>query len=140
MNSRQFVPPHFLIRIRFSRCILFARLRSTTPAERFAFRDRRMAARAGERTGIDLESRLVVGYRLVRLVQALAQYITDSVELALRRANGLMRLVVVDGDERIFSERFSCHDPRGCELPPDWSGGYVGPWAHQGHDKKAATM
>lgn len=28
--------------------------------------------------------------------------------------------------------RFSCHDPRGCELPPDWSGGYVGPWKHQG--------
>jgi ectoine hydroxylase len=27
--------------------------------------------------------------------------------------------------------RFSCHDPRGCELPPDWSGGYIGPWAHQ---------
>lgn len=27
--------------------------------------------------------------------------------------------------------RFSCHDPRGCELPPDWSGGYVGPWQHQ---------
>jgi ectoine hydroxylase-related dioxygenase (phytanoyl-CoA dioxygenase family) len=27
--------------------------------------------------------------------------------------------------------RFACHDPRGCELPPDWSGGYQGPWAHQ---------
>ncbi|WP_417513165.1 phytanoyl-CoA dioxygenase family protein [Minwuia sp.] len=27
--------------------------------------------------------------------------------------------------------RFSCHDPRGCELPPDWSGGYGGPWKHQ---------
>ncbi|ANK82824.1 MAG: hypothetical protein TEF_19990 [Rhizobiales bacterium NRL2] len=27
--------------------------------------------------------------------------------------------------------RFSCHDPRGCELPPDWSAGYVGPWKHQ---------
>lgn len=27
--------------------------------------------------------------------------------------------------------QFSCHDPRGCELPPDWSKGYVGPWAHQ---------
>lgn len=35
--------------------------------------------------------------------------------------------------------RFSSHDPRGCEMPPDWSGGYVGPWAHQGHDKKKAT-
>lgn len=27
--------------------------------------------------------------------------------------------------------RFACHDPRGCELPPDWSAGYRGPWAHQ---------
>lgn len=25
----------------------------------------------------------------------------------------------------------SSHDPRGCELPPDWSKGYVGPWKHQ---------
>lgn len=25
----------------------------------------------------------------------------------------------------------SCHDPQGCELPPDWSAGYVGPWAYQ---------
>ena len=27
--------------------------------------------------------------------------------------------------------RYSCHDPRGIELPPDWSAGYSGPWAHQ---------
>ena len=27
--------------------------------------------------------------------------------------------------------RWSHHDPRPCEIPPDWSGGYVGPWAHQ---------
>jgi ectoine hydroxylase len=27
--------------------------------------------------------------------------------------------------------RVSCHDPRPCEVPPDWSKGYVGPWAHQ---------
>lgn len=27
--------------------------------------------------------------------------------------------------------RISCHDPRGCELPPDWSGGYAGPWNYQ---------
>ena len=27
--------------------------------------------------------------------------------------------------------RVACHDPRGCELPPDWSKGYVGPWTHQ---------
>ncbi|SVB57144.1 uncharacterized protein METZ01_LOCUS209998 [marine metagenome] len=27
--------------------------------------------------------------------------------------------------------RYASHDPRGCELPPDWSKGYVGPWQHQ---------
>lgn len=27
--------------------------------------------------------------------------------------------------------RYSSHDPRGCELPPDWSAGYSGPWAYQ---------
>lgn len=39
--------------------------------------------------------------------------------------------------------RFSCHDPRGCELPPDWSAGYAGPWAHQTgqrQDKVAGTI
>jgi len=30
----------------------------------------------------------------------------------------------------------SCHDPRGCELPPDWSKGYVGPWQHQSGERK----
>ncbi len=37
--------------------------------------------------------------------------------------------------------RYSCHDPRGCELPPDWSSGYKGPWAYQqkgrGHEAAA---
>ncbi len=32
---------------------------------------------------------------------------------------------------RGHAARRSCHDPRGCELPPDWSHGYAGPWAHQ---------
>lgn len=27
--------------------------------------------------------------------------------------------------------RWAHHDPRPCEIPPDWSSGYVGPWAHQ---------
>jgi hypothetical protein len=27
--------------------------------------------------------------------------------------------------------RIAHHDPRGCEIPPDWAGGYSGPWAHQ---------
>ena len=26
---------------------------------------------------------------------------------------------------------WASHDPRPCQLPPDWSKGYVGPWAHQ---------
>lgn len=34
--------------------------------------------------------------------------------------------------------RYSCHDPRGCEMPPDWSGGYVGPWQHQSAGRQAA--
>jgi ectoine hydroxylase len=28
----------------------------------------------------------------------------------------------------------SSHDPRPCEVPPDWSKGYVGPWAHQNRE------
>lgn len=35
--------------------------------------------------------------------------------------------------------RWAHHDPRPCEIPPDWSGGYVGPWAHQ-KDAKAPTI
>lgn len=27
--------------------------------------------------------------------------------------------------------RWAQHDPRPCQVPPDWSAGYVGPWAHQ---------
>lgn len=30
--------------------------------------------------------------------------------------------------------RHACHDPRGCELPPDWSKGYDGPWKHQSRE------
>ena len=36
--------------------------------------------------------------------------------------------------------RTACHDPRGCELPPDWSGGYVGPWQHQSDSGEQAAM
>jgi ectoine hydroxylase-related dioxygenase (phytanoyl-CoA dioxygenase family) len=34
----------------------------------------------------------------------------------------------------------SCHDPRGCELPPDWSKGYAGPWQHQSEKSSQAAM
>ena len=34
--------------------------------------------------------------------------------------------------------RFSSVDPRPCELPPDWSAGYDGPWAHQNRAPAAA--
>ena len=27
--------------------------------------------------------------------------------------------------------RWSHHDPRPCQIPPDWSEGYMGPWTHQ---------
>lgn len=30
------------------------------------------------------------------------------------------------------------HDPRGCEVPPDWSQGYAGPWRYQ-HQGRAAA-
>jgi len=33
--------------------------------------------------------------------------------------------------------RWAHHDPRPCEVPPDWSDGYVGPWAHQNKDQAA---
>jgi ectoine hydroxylase len=36
--------------------------------------------------------------------------------------------------------RKSCHDPRGCELPPDWSKGYSGPWQHQARGKAQIGM
>jgi ectoine hydroxylase len=35
--------------------------------------------------------------------------------------------------------RWAHHDPRPCEIPPDWSGGYVGPWQHQ-KDANAPTI
>jgi ectoine hydroxylase-related dioxygenase (phytanoyl-CoA dioxygenase family) len=35
--------------------------------------------------------------------------------------------------------RWSCHDPRGCEMPPDWSAGYAGPWKHQGDSRDRAA-
>ena len=36
--------------------------------------------------------------------------LTDSVELALKKAEGLVKVSVIDGEERTFSERFSCDD------------------------------
>lgn len=36
--------------------------------------------------------------------------------------------------------RFSCHDSRGCELPPDWSNGYMGPWAYQSGERGAQAV
>jgi ectoine hydroxylase-related dioxygenase (phytanoyl-CoA dioxygenase family) len=35
--------------------------------------------------------------------------------------------------------RWAHHDPRPCEIPPDWSGGYGGPWQHQ-KDANAPTI
>ena len=35
--------------------------------------------------------------------------------------------------------RWAHHDPRPCQIPPDWSKGYVGPWAHQNRDQTART-
>jgi excinuclease ABC subunit A len=49
----------------------------------------------------------VVIDRLV-LKADLKQRLTDSVELALRKAEGLVTVAVLGGDEKIFSERFAC--------------------------------
>ncbi len=35
--------------------------------------------------------------------------------------------------------RFSSIDPRPCEVPPDWSAGYVGPWAFQNRESEMAA-
>lgn len=37
--------------------------------------------------------------------------------------------------------RWASHDPRPCEVPPDWSVGYAGPWSHQNRnsDDRVAT-
>lgn len=32
------------------------------------------------------------------------------------------------------------HDPRPCLIPPDWSKGYVGPWAHQKEQTEALVL
>lgn len=34
--------------------------------------------------------------------------------------------------------RWAHHDPRPCELPPDWSKGYQGPWAYQARTQAAS--
>ena len=34
--------------------------------------------------------------------------------------------------------RWASVDPRGCEVPPDWSAGYSGPWAHQAQSRREA--
>ncbi len=34
--------------------------------------------------------------------------------------------------------RWAHHDPRPCEIPPDWSQGYAGPWQYQRHGRAAA--
>jgi excinuclease ABC subunit A len=47
--------------------------------------------------------------RLV-LKSGIKQRLTDSVELALRKAEGLVTVAEVGGAERMFSERFACHD------------------------------
>jgi excinuclease ABC subunit A len=46
----------------------------------------------------------------------LKQRLTDSVELALRKAEGIVKIQVVDGEERTFSERFAC-DTCGVSYP-----------------------
>ena len=51
----------------------------------------------------------VVVDRLV-LKPDLAQRLADSVELALKLAKGLVTIVIIDGAESIYSEKFACPD------------------------------
>src|SRR5262249_36382309 len=45
--------------------------------------------------------------RLVRK-DGIQQRLTDSVELALKLADGVLKIAPLDGDDLIFSERFAC--------------------------------
>ena len=47
-------------------------------------------------------------------------YVTNPIPSEYERA------IVAGSPARRF-----CHHPLGCEMPPDWSKGYVGPWQHQ---------
>lgn len=40
----------------------------------------------------------------------LGQRLADSIELALKLAKGLVTIVIIDGEESIFSEKFACPD------------------------------
>ena len=35
---------------------------------------------------------------------------------------------------------WASHDPRPCQLPPEWSKGYIGPWAHQDQNKMRGDL
>jgi len=57
-------------------------------------------------------------------------YVYSSADAFAYRPNPLPNRyegVVVRGQPA----RWAHHDPRPCEIPPDWSQGYAGPWAHQ---------
>ena len=51
----------------------------------------------------------------------------DSMPYAFNPLANEYEGVIIHGEPA----RYASHDPRGCELPPDWSKGYVGPWQHQ---------
>ena len=71
-----------------------------------------------ELPAIDKNKRNTIEAVVDRLVikPDLGARLTDSLELALKLADGVVRVAVVDGEELIFSERFAC-DHCGVSLP-----------------------
>ncbi len=71
-----------------------------------------------ELPAIDKNKRNTIEAVVDRLVikPDLGARLTDSLELALKLADGVVRVAVVDGEELLFSERFAC-DHCGVSLP-----------------------
>ena len=71
-----------------------------------------------ELPAIDKNNRNTIEAVVDRLVikPDLGARLTDSLELALKLADGVVRVAVVDGEELLFSERFAC-DHCGVSLP-----------------------
>lgn len=65
-----------------------------------------------------------------------ARLVADMIELA-RQFGRYGTYKVVRGEHVIWAE----HDPRPCQIPPNWSGGYSSIYAAQaGEDKSAGGM
>jgi excinuclease ABC subunit A len=66
----------------------------------------------GDEIRMDKNKKHTIEVYVDRLVlkDGIRQRLTDSVELALKLADGLVKVAMVDGDDLLFSERFACID------------------------------